>query len=165
MQNMSLKAEIELNRPFESQDEVLLLSLIYTNQLVERAAARFLATYDLTPTQFNALMIVRDYEKQGINQSELARRLLINRASTGTLIDNLGQRQLLVRMPVLGDRRAYHLVLTEHARRLLRRIHKPYYARITEVLSAFRTREKRAVAGFLERFRSRLQTTTTDLEG
>lgn len=131
---------------------------------VERAAGLFLATYDLTPTQFNALMIVRDYEKQGIKQSELARRLLINRASTGTLIDNLVKRKLLVRMSVAGDRRAYHLALTRQARQLLKRIRKPYYARVSEVLSAFSAREKRAAAKFLERFRDRLRATEAGLQ-
>lgn len=155
---MSLKRDIELNREFESQDEALLLSLIYTNQLLERASAAFLAEFELTPIQFNALMIVRDYEKEGIKQTELAKRLLINRASTGTLLDNLCDRELLNRRDVPGDRRAYHLTLTAGARRLLRRILKPYYRLIASVLRPFPIKEKRAALAFLERFRQQVLT-------
>jgi DNA-binding MarR family transcriptional regulator len=150
---MTLKREIELNRGFESTDEALLLALIHTNQVIERASISFLSRYDLTPTQFNALMIVRDYEKDGIKQAELARRLLINRASTGVLLDHLCGRDLMVRQPVLGDRRAYHLVLTVAARRLLKKILKPYYRRLTRVCCSFSVREKKLALRFLERFR------------
>ena len=134
----------------------MLLSLIYTDQLLERASSAFLTEFDLTPIQFNALMIVRDYEREGIKQTELATRLLINRASTGTLLDNLCDRKLLVRQAVPGDRRAYHLVLTTGARRLLSRILKPYYQRLTDVFSPFSVREKRWALAFLEKFRQQI---------
>ena len=150
---MPLEDEIELNREFQSPDEALFLGLIYTNQLLERASSAFLASYALTPVQFNALMIVRDYERDGINQAQLAKRLLINRASTGTLIDILCARELLRRAALEGDRRAYRLQLTTESRRLLRRIHKPYYRRLAQVFSKFPVAEKRTVMKFLEKFR------------
>ncbi len=151
-----MKAEIELNRDFVSRDEELLLSFLHTSELLERVSAAFLRRYDLTPTQFNALMIVRDYEDDGIKQSDLAKRLLINRASTGTLIDTLERRRLMERCTVPEDRRSYHLTLSAKARGLLRRLLKPYYARIEQVFSSFKRNEKASALGFMEKFREAL---------
>ncbi len=155
--SMSLKQEIELNRDFVSRDEEVLLALFRTAQVLEQASSAFLNQYDLSPTQFNALMIVRDYEADGIKQSELARRLLINRASTGTLIDGLERRKLLCRRTVPGDRRAYHLSLSPRARNLLGRLLAPYYERVEEVFSSLSGRDKSSVLRSLEKVRAALR--------
>ena len=160
----TLSREIELNRDFVSLDEELLLALIYSNQLLDQASVGFLKQFELTPTQFNALMIVRDYERDGINQVELSRRLLINQASTGTLIDNLGKRELLARRKVEGDRRAYHLCLTPGSRRLLKKILVPYYQLIEKTFAGFTKTSKRGALEFLATFRGRLRRALHDLE-
>lgn len=154
---MHLKQEIELNRDFVSRDEELLLALFRTSQILEQASAEFLSQYELSPTQFNALMIVRDYEAEGIKQSELARRLLINRASTGTLIDTLERRQLLCRRDVPGDRRAYHLTLSARARTLLGRLLGPYHERVEKVFSSLSAGDKSSALSFLEKVRAALR--------
>ena len=154
---MDLKDEIELNRDFVSKNEEVLLSLLHTGQLLEQASTALLGQYDLTPTQFNALLIVRDYESGGIKQSELARRLLINRASTGTLIDALERRKLLHRRSVEGDRRAYHLHLSSGARALLRRMLDPYYERVEAVFSTLAVKDKSTVLRSLTKVRTGLR--------
>lgn len=151
---MNLKQEIELNRDFVSGAEEVLLAVFHTAQVLEQASATFLRRYDLSPTQFNALMIVRDYEADGIKQSELARRLLINRASTGTLVDGLERRGLLCRRTAPGDRRAYHLSLSPVARDLLERLLPPYYERVEEVFSSVSGRDRSAVVRALGNVRA-----------
>jgi len=155
---MSLKQEIELNRDFVSRNEELVLALIRTSQVLEQESAAFLSQYQLSPTQFNALMIVRDYEADGIKQSELARRLLINRASTGALIDGLERRELLCRRLVPGDRRAYHLTLSRRATNLLKRLLGPYYERIDAVFSSLSGRDMSSTLRVLDKVRAALRT-------
>ncbi len=160
---MSLAQEIELNRDFVSSDEELLLALLHTHQLMEQVSALLLSRYELTPTQFNALMIVRDYEKVGIRQTELARRLLINRASAGTLVDNLCSRNLMVRRSVPQDRRAHHLALTGKSRRLLARATVPYYQRIERLLANVSASDKKRVCKVLATLRARLREHSEEL--
>jgi len=154
---MTLEQELELNRAFHSRNEKLLLSLLLSQRQVEEISTRFLARHGLTPTQFNALMIVRDYESEGIRQSELARRLLMNRASAGTLVDTLCERNLMRRQAVAGDRRAYHLGLTTRARRLLGRVLGPYYQLMDRVLSRFSAAQKDGICDFLDGLRAQLR--------
>lgn len=150
---MSLRDEIELNRDFVSKEEEVLLAMVYSSQLLEKRSAEFLGNFSLTSTQFNALMIVRDYEKEGIKQVELARRLLVNRASVGTLIDRLCKLDYLKREPVPDDRRAYNLVLTPTSRALLNEILPTYYSLVDGVFGQFPKQELEAALQFLERFR------------
>lgn len=160
----TLKEDIELNREFASRDEEVLLSLLFTQQLLERLSHLFLQEFELTATQFNALMIIRDYETDGIHQSDLARRLIINRASSGTLIDKLVQRELVERRAVPGDRRAYHLVLTPAARKLLRRLLPPYYDRVQTAFGTATATDKNRTLRFLDTFRENLKAQIADLE-
>lgn len=155
---MPLSSEIELNRSLASREEELLLALVHTNQLLDRASGLFLGRFELTATQFNALMIVRDWEVEGITQTELARRLLINRASAGSLIDSLSERGLLERTPAPGDRRAYHLGLTRQGRRLLKAVLDPYYRRLASVFGPVSSSgEAKAMLRLLDTLRVRLR--------
>lgn len=148
-----LAREIELHREFESDDEVLLLSLLRTHHLIERTSALFFARFELTVTQFNALMIIRDWEQVGVKASELARRIVINRASAGALVDGLCAKALIERRPVPDDRRAYHLYLTKSGRKLLERMLPDYYAMLEGGFSRFTERRKNTVVRFLGELR------------
>ena len=148
-----LAEEIELNRDYESDDEALLLSLVRTHQLLEQASALFFSRFDLTVTQFNALMIVRDWEGEGIKATELARRIVINRASAGSLVDGLCKRGLLERRAVPNARRAYHLRLTRAGRSTLDRVLPDYYAMVNAGFQGFGERRKETVLRFLGELR------------
>ena len=151
---MSLKKEIGLNREFHSKEEELLLGMIYTNQLLEKVSNSYLKQFGLTATQFNALMIIRDYESEGLRQVDLSRLLLINRASVGTLIDKLTKMGLIERKAVPGDRRAYNLVLKRKGHDQLKSILPNYYGMLKETLGAFSAEEANAALGYLQRFRN-----------
>jgi DNA-binding MarR family transcriptional regulator len=150
----TLAREIELNRAYESQDEVLLLSLLRTHHLLERTSALFFARFDLTVTQFNALMIVRDWQADGVKASELARRIVINRASAGALVDGLCDKGLIERREVPEDRRAYHLHLTELGRATLERVLPEYYAMMANGLGRFTDKRKDTAIRFLAELRA-----------
>lgn len=66
-----------------------------------------LAGDDLSPRVFSALSLT--VENEGITQSEVARRLSIERSGLVSIIDILEERGLVQRMPVKGDRRAQAL--------------------------------------------------------
>ena len=151
-----LAEELELCREFDSANEVLLLSLLRTRQLLERTSASFFERFDLTATQFNALMIIRDWEKLGVKATELARRLVINRASAGTLVDSLCAKSLIERHAVAGDRRSYHLRLTRLGRRRLRNMQPEYYSLLDKGFQSFSQRTKEVVTRFLGELRDAL---------
>lgn len=97
---------------------------------------RMLGPDTLTPARMTALSMIGT--GKGINQSALAERLGITRASMVKVIDSLQDLGLILREEVPGDRRSYALVLTPKGRQELKRyarkvaeIEKAYSARLT----------------------------------
>lgn len=151
---MSLREEIELNRPFESKQEQALLSVMWTHRQLIKLSVDFFKAHDLTDTQFNALMIIADYQAEGIRQFELARRLLINRASVGTLISVMTEKGWIARQRVETDKRAYELILTPSGRALLDAFKPQYYALVRQSFAGLSDAEIVQLTALLARFRA-----------
>lgn len=84
--------------------------------LVQADLAQVLGAMELRALSFSALSIV--VRNPGINQTQLAEALKIERSNLVQLIDELSERDLLVRTPVAGDRRRYALMPTTTGQRL-----------------------------------------------
>lgn len=76
-----------------------------------------LKPFDLTPTQFGALTMVRRWEP--VSQIDLARSLGFDRSTTALVVRLLVGRKLIARMPNPADRRKFALTLTAAGRKLL----------------------------------------------
>lgn len=105
-----------------------LLQLLATADSIWNASRLFFAAWDLSPSQFNVLNLLRDHPG-GLSQTELSRRLITHRSNVTGLTDRLERRHLVQRKEVPGDRRAYRVVLTTRGAALLERIRPEYYAR------------------------------------
>jgi DNA-binding MarR family transcriptional regulator len=86
-------------------------------QLIDRATAEHLKSFDLTVAQFDVLAQVGAAE--GITQQRLADALLVTKGNICQLIDRLEARNLVERRPAESGR-AKHLYLTEAGRKLNR---------------------------------------------
>lgn len=76
-----------------------------------------LKPFDLTPTQFGALSMVRRWGP--VSQIDLARSLGFDRSTTALVVRLLVARRLIARMPDPRDRRKFALTLTPAGRKLL----------------------------------------------
>lgn len=76
-----------------------------------------LKPFDLTPTQFGALTMVRRWGP--VSQIDLARSLGFDRSTTALVVRLLEGRRLIARSPNPADRRKFALTLTPAGRRLL----------------------------------------------
>jgi DNA-binding MarR family transcriptional regulator len=103
-----------------------LLQLLRTAENLWNTSRVFFGRWDLSPSQFNVLSLL-DGEPGGLSQIEISRLLIMHRSNATGLIDRLEERGLLQRRATPGDRRAYRVVLTPAARRLLRQILPGYY--------------------------------------
>ncbi len=74
---------------------------------------------DLAPGRFPALALIGS--DQGINQTELARRLGRDKSSITPIIDDLERRNLVRRERLTQDRRHYGLSLTQKGQAMLRK--------------------------------------------
>lgn len=78
--------------------------------LVQSDLSRVLGEFQLRAVSFSALSVV--VQSPGINQTELAEVLKIERSNLVQIIDELAGRKLIARTPVPGDRRRHALMPT-----------------------------------------------------
>jgi len=109
-----------------------LLQMLRTAENLWNASRVFFGRWDLSPSQFNVLNLLSG-EPDGLSQVEISRLLIMHRSNATGLIDRLEERGLLHRRATPGDRRAYRVVLTPAARRLLGQILPGYYRLAEEV--------------------------------
>jgi MarR family transcriptional regulator, lower aerobic nicotinate degradation pathway regulator len=111
----------------------------------QRATAIFLAElgegHGLTPTQFAALVKLRDLGAQ--SQNELGRRIAMDPATIQGVIRRLAARRLIERSADAGDRRRTRLRLTERGLALVERT-IPLGLRVTAKTLAPLTASERA---------------------
>ncbi len=74
------------------------------------------AGYDLTPEQCGILLRLTEFE--GMNQSQLGKKLLKDRHNITRLLNLLGERGFIERRPDGADKRIFRIYLTEAGRAL-----------------------------------------------
>jgi MarR family 2-MHQ and catechol resistance regulon transcriptional repressor len=120
-----------------------LMELLRTADTVWNASRVFFERWELSPSQFNVLNLLRDYP-DGLSQTDLSRQLIMHRSNLTGLVDRLEKRGLVARREVAADRRAYSVVLTAAGSQLLSEILPRYYeeaARVWDRLPARRAAE------------------------
>jgi len=120
-----------------------LMELLRTADAVWEASRIFFERWNLSPSQFNVLNLLR-LTPAGLSQTDLSRQLVMHRSNLTGLVDRLEKRGLVARREVAADRRAYSVVLTAAGTRLLRDILPRYYeeaARVWDHLPARRAAE------------------------
>ena len=120
-----------------------LMELLRAADTVWDASRIFFERWDLSPSQFNVLNLLR-LNPDGLSQTDLSRQLIMHRSNLTGLVDRLEKRGLVARREVAADRRAYSVVLTAAGTKLLREILPRYYeeaARVWDRLPARRATE------------------------
>jgi DNA-binding MarR family transcriptional regulator len=107
--------------------------LIQLSGLVQFLYAQISARHDLTPVQARLLCMLAEGPK---GMAELARCFGVEKAALTGLVDRVERRGLAKRTPVHGDRRAWHVTLTEPGRRAAAAFHSEVTAELESVLSA-----------------------------
>lgn len=100
-----LAREIRQTKPFASLEGEALLNVQRTASVLEQAVAEFLKPYDLSPTQYNALRILRGAGPKGLACQEIAGRMIARDPDITRLLDRLEARRLIERARSREDRR------------------------------------------------------------
>lgn len=109
-----------------------LLQLLRTAETVWNASRIFFLKWDLTPSQFNILNLLRGSTK-GLTQIELSRELITHRSNVTGLVDRLVKRRLVQRQTNPNDRRVWRITLTNSGIELIHEILPDYYRHIEEL--------------------------------
>jgi DNA-binding MarR family transcriptional regulator len=117
-----LKTELKQSRPFRSLEEELTLNITRTAAVLEHALAQALKPYDITPTQYNVLRILRGAGSEGLCRNEVGQRLLRRVPDVTRLLDRMEDMNLIVRERGSADRRFVSTTVTRKGLDILDRL-------------------------------------------
>jgi DNA-binding MarR family transcriptional regulator len=119
--SMKDQRELELKqaKTFGSREEDVYISLLRTAERLSRGVAETLGRADLTPTQYNALRILRGAGDEGASCSEVSERMVTKDSDITRLLDRLEARGLISRGREAKDRRRVVARITDEGLRVL----------------------------------------------
>lgn len=123
-----LRDEIKQTRPFGSLEQEAYLSLGRTWSVLEHGAAEALKPHGITPTQYNALRILRGAGREGLCRSEVMERMVARVPDATRLLDRLESAGLIARERSNEDRRFVSTRITAEGRRMLAKLDEPIQA-------------------------------------
>src|SRR2546429_9812320 len=129
-----IQAEIKQAKPFSSLEEEALISLQRTADQLQWRISELLKPYGISPTQYNALRILRGAKGRGHSCSEIAKRMINRDPDITRLVDRLERRGLVQRTREEKDRRVVIVRLKPAGLQLLRGLDRPGQRHTLKVL-------------------------------
>ena len=133
--NSRLQREIRQRRPFRSLHEEAFLNLQRTANFQLQALSRFLGPFDVTPTQYNTLRILRGSHPDRLPCKEVGRRMVTPLPDVTRLLNRLAARALIERSVDSRDRRVVLAGITAPGLALLAEIDRPLDRFLIELLA------------------------------
>jgi len=148
-----LRKEIRQQRPFVSKREEAFLNLQRTAALHSQSLATLLKEYGVTPTQYNALRILRGAHPVAMSCKEVGERMVTPVPDVTRLVDRLEKRGLVERARGAEDRRVVEVSITEGGRAVLKRIDQPLAKWMSLELASLSDEQIEDLIDLLERVR------------
>jgi DNA-binding MarR family transcriptional regulator len=120
-----IQSEIKQTKPFHDLEEEAFIALLRTADQLQQALGELLKPYGLSPTQLNALRILRGAGNAGLACSEVGARMINHDPDITRLLDRLGKRNLVGRGRDEADRRVITARITREGLDLLKRLDRP----------------------------------------
>ena len=120
-----IQAEIQQTKPFTSVEDEALVALQRTADRLQWRLSEMLKAHGLSPTQYNALRILRGAGDQGRACSEIAERMINRDPDITRLVDRLERRGLAVRSREGQDRRVITTRITPAGLELVQALDVP----------------------------------------
>ena len=150
-----LQRELKQAKPFRSLEQEALLSIERTAALLGHGVADALRPYDITPTQYNVLRILRGAGEEGLCRNEVRDRLVSQVPDVTRLLDRMEQMELVERERAEADRRMVFTRITRKGTQLLARLDEPVTALHRRELGHMTQAHLRTLIDLLAEARSR----------
>jgi DNA-binding MarR family transcriptional regulator len=155
MNATNLQRELKKKLPFESLEQEAALNLLRTNDQLQIRFTRLFRQFQLTPSQYNVLRILRGQGKP-LPILEIADRTVTVVPGITGLVDRLEEAGLVRRERCTDDRRVIYVALTDKAKKTLAKIDQPLAELHERVLCGLTSAELRELNRLLEKARASL---------
>lgn len=148
-----LRDEIRQSRPFSSLEQEAVLGIARTDAMLGYSIIEVLKPYDITPTQYNVLRILRGAGTNGLCREDIKERLVSQVPDVTRLLDRLEQAGLVDRARDTIDRRLVTTRITHAGLDLLKKLDKPIGEAHEKQLGHLTKTELRTLIALLEKAR------------
>ena len=146
----NLRVEIKQQKPFDSLEQEVHLNLERTAAVLTHAFAEALKPYDITPTQYNVLRILRGAGPDGLCRNDVRDRMVSQVPDVTRLMDRLEDQLLIERERSATDRRQVASRITTKGLDLLETLDGPVVEIHRRQLGHMSQEQLRALADLLE---------------
>jgi len=155
-QKSSLATTLKQNRPFVSLEQEVYLSILRTASELSYAVDQFFRPFDITPSQYNVLRILRGSGADGLCRNEISERMVTATPDMTRLLDRMETAGWVTRERAEEDRRQVSTHITKAGMELLARLEKPTGDFVTPLFAGASTRDLRIVLKVNDRIRTKL---------
>jgi DNA-binding MarR family transcriptional regulator len=148
-----LAKEIGQTKPFALREEEAFLNLARTFEFLQQQVAELLKQFQLTPTQYNLLRILRGAGEEGVTCSQAAERMLTLDPDMTRLLDRMEARSLIQRERSRQDRRIVITRITQEGLSLAATIDEPLQTLFRRLFGRLGDRKLTALIATLEALR------------
>jgi DNA-binding MarR family transcriptional regulator len=149
-----LQQEIHQTKAIRLLEEEAALNIVRTADVLMLALAGLLKPYQLSPTQYNVLRILRGAGKDGASCKEIGQRLVARDPDITRLMDRLEQRGLVLRDRSTKDRRVVRHQLSKAGLDLTNELDSPIEALHQKTMRHMKAEKLRDLVGLLEEIRA-----------
>lgn len=149
-----LRRELRQSRPFGSLEEATFLSVQRTASLWMQALTHKLRPFDLTPTQYNVLRILRGAHPGSLTCTQVGERMVTPVPDVTRLLDRLLARHLVWKARDESDRRIMRVEISGRGLDLLASLDESILVWLEEMLSPLEPDEMRTLGTLAAQARS-----------
>ena len=149
---MKIEDEIKQGK-FKSEQERLLINIIFSGNQFTLSNNRELKQFDLTSQQFNVLRILRGQNGNPISVKDIHSRMLDSTSNVSRLVDKLLIKDLIVRITSKSDRRRVELTITKKGLSILSKIDEMFIEKKHQLKSIITEEEAKVANEILDKFR------------
>jgi DNA-binding MarR family transcriptional regulator len=155
-QKSSLATTLKQNRPFVSLEQEVYLSILRTESELSYAADRFFRPFDITPSQYNVLRILRGAGADGLCRNEISERMVTATPDMSRLLDRMEKAGWITRERAEEDRRQVSTHITNAGMELLAALEKPTGDFVTRLFAGAAVSDLKTVLKVNDRIRKKL---------
>lgn len=117
-----MKIEDELKSKFRNEHHKLMVNLLLTSSRLGECFQHTIKDYDITPTQYNVLRILRGQHQKPVSIGLIKDRMIDRNSDVSRIIERLVQKGLIERTENAIDRRQKDVLISKSGLDLLKEI-------------------------------------------
>ncbi len=138
---------------FTSEDQKVLLNLIYTFYYIKQKQKEFFDPYGITAQQYNVLRILRGVHPKAYTVYQIRERMLDKMSDASRIVDRLVKKGLVNRSITPADKRKVDVTINKKGLSLLKNIDKPLEKFMQKTFKDLSPAEKETLDRLLDKVR------------